>query len=287
MERVINLLFIKSLFVPNNEYIDLNITSTNTFIKYLEKYKSIAATANIYVRVVGWINNKTVTDKNNKKLISFFTNVQESTKQCGIDFDYNVWDKNYGKIKLLSSIKNKYPFYSDVEYIMYADHDISLTPIISSTLATPSSDDNNINIITEAKIIGHTIDDKQIQIVSFDQWPDNRHNHIVYTKKIIFDRSTYFFSPNNVHIASGCFMASSKIISQLAELQTDNLYGDEDILLGNMLNNTNCLHVVSQKKVHHPFDIDPNYVNWKRNNIFRIVLRQNNKNNNKILHYFE
>lgn len=90
------IIFIKSVFCPNELYFKTTYNSILNNMNYLKSY-------DIKIILVGWVKNEFI----------------ESIQKLNIEFI--PWDTNYGKIHLYHSfntIANNY------KYILYADHDI-------------------------------------------------------------------------------------------------------------------------------------------------------------------
>ena len=217
------------------------------------------------IKVVGWIN-EIISENSRKHVISIFESL--AAKQLpndkrinivipkNIEFEYEIWGKNYGKMKLLREINIMYPKYRKHNYVLYSDHDISHIP--------------GQDIMKDRSLIGTEINGKLICAVSFTQIPDNRHNQIVYTNEVSFDDRVFYYSNNNIHVASGCFLfePKSNFLSILKDLRDDiSIYGTEDIAFGEQLNKKYIINIVSPFQVNHPFDNDHEYATWKRNTI--------------------
>ena len=87
---------------------------------------------------------------------------------------YLFWTANMGNIYLLKNIKKYCVNYYDYDYMIYADHDIIIDSI---------NNDNDILNCDYSRIFETKIDDRQIMMISFDQYPDNRHYPKVYADK--------------------------------------------------------------------------------------------------------
>jgi len=245
------IIFIKSVFVPDNIQYVRNVKSIKSFIKYIAKKELL-----IDIYLIGWIKN----DNNKKKILDILVRLMDKYLiKNNMNVKYLFWSENMGKIYLLKNIKYYCKDYHNYDYMIYSDHDI-----IFNT-------NNDILKCDYVKLFKTKHDNKQIMMVSFDQYLDNRHYPKVYLNKIEIDKITYYKSNDNKHIASGCFVCDIQLISDFALLKSDHVYGDEDILIGKMNNNNNYINLLSSIKIIHPFDQDRKYIEWKRNKIINIL----------------
>ena len=89
------ILLIKSLFVPNNSYVQINLDSIRAFIKYLLTLNKIYT---FIVEIVGWVNN--ADDK--RMIINKINEYSQELENKNIIIQYEIWGENYGKTYLLS-----------------------------------------------------------------------------------------------------------------------------------------------------------------------------------------
>ncbi len=109
-------------------------------------------------------------------------------------------------------------------------------------------------------------------MVSFSQTPDSRHNDMVFQNNTSILGKKYYYSNNNIYVASGCFITISEGIEILSNINMqNNIYGDEDILIGEILNKNNCVNVVSESKVNHPYCLDIEYNEWKKQKVLNFL----------------
>jgi hypothetical protein len=192
-----------------------------------------------------------------------------------IRLSLDVYDANYGKIHTLKHIVSKDRIDdNDYDFFMYADHDIIFTD--SSTMYLHMflrGTQNPLNI---------QLNKRTIKMVSFSQLIDSRHNPIILTHVKKIKNNIYHYSANNVHVATGCFLTDCCIIKLFTSLKTDLVYGEEDILIGNMLNKYKMVHLVtSNYHIEHPIETDIEYMKWKEACIFTALIKiMNDKSNN-------
>jgi len=227
-----NILILKTIFVHNNKFIQTNIESINSFKNFINNNKN-----KINMKLFGWVYNNDD---------SFLKN---------LDVDYYLFANNYGKMYLLNNIKNFIKNYAEYDIILYADHDIII---------------NDISLL-DNHILNYKVNDKQIALCSFNQYPNNRHSAIVYSNKIIINDITYYYHNNNVFIASGCFIMLPYFVNYLETIQNSNImYGNEDILIGRTVNDNNLISLISSKSIIHPYDNDKEYEIWKQKEILKL-----------------
>lgn len=162
--------------------------------------------------------------------------------------------------------------YKSCNFILYADHDIS--PID--------------NIISSRVILGTKIStncSNEVAMVGFIQTPDNRNNSRIFTYSLNLMNLKYFYSINNSDVASGCFITLPKYLDIFAKLQSNYVYGDEDFLIGNLFHENNLISVISNQKVHHPYDNDIDYSKWKKTIAIQILT--NNQPKQKLDYWSE
>ena len=159
----------------------------------------------------------------------------------------DIWSENKGKIYLLNNIC-KYNIEHNI--LLYLDHDIYIKDDIF----------NDIDSLLNDKIM-----------ISFTQYPDNRHNELVYLNEITINDKTYNYSTNNLHMASGCFIVKTDIIDLFKTLYSSYVYGEEDIVIANLLTKYNYTHLLSQNQVIHPLEQNKEYDKWKEHMIFKII----------------
>ena len=159
----------------------------------------------------------------------------------------DIWFENRGKIHLLNNICK---YNNEHNILLYLDHDIYIKDDIF----------NDIDSLLNDKIM-----------ISFTQYPDNRHNELVYLNEITINNKTYNYSTNNLHMASGCFIVKTDIIDLFKTLYSSYVYGEEDILIANLLTKHNYIHLLSQNQVIHPSEQNKEYDKWKEHMIFKII----------------
>ena len=226
-----NILIIKTIFAKDKNFIDVNITSIKSFLNYISDNKN-----KITFKLFGWIYN----------------NEDNFLKELNVC--YELFNENYGKMYLLKNIKKYISNYEDYDFILYADHDISII---------------DTNILENIEI-NNIVNNKKIIMCSFNQEPNNRHSQIVYSNEIIINKNKYYYHENNSFIATGCFIVKPYFFKYLENIIITQNYGTEDIYIGKIINDNNFISLLSEKKVYHPFDINKEYEEWKIKQIYKL-----------------
>jgi hypothetical protein len=80
------------------------------------------------------------------------------------------------------------------------------------------------------------------------------------------------WSDDNHSIAIGCFVIKSCAFSSLKKFNVIAVYGLDDYELCEQLSKNGYLNVVIKNcYVIHPFDDNPTYSEWKKNNIIKLI----------------
>lgn len=260
------LLIIKSIFVPNAEYIAPNIETIRSFSDYILTMNHRYV---VILKLVGYLNPNIEHSKRNE-FVQYVLDLErrlnsvredddednnEDKRSPTILIEHEFWGNNRGKINLLNSMRNIYPMYRLCNFIWYADHDV--TPID--------------NVIQAKDVIGSKLYGREVGVVSLNQEPDNRHNPRVYQNRQTMFELEFYVPENNKDVASGSFITAPKYLAALAELKSRNVYGDEDILIPKKLDRYGLMNIVSDLRVHHPYETNEEYAEWKRAKILDIV----------------
>ncbi|VBB18582.1 hypothetical protein YASMINEVIRUS_1045 [Yasminevirus sp. GU-2018] len=290
-------LVIKTILAFNESFIKTNIDSLNSLLRMTRTVSNQKISFD--VRLVGWIDpkQKQAFSEEYSQTVLLHSNDCDIGTKCNIECD--VLSENHGKLYAINKIVSKLNV-DNYDKIIYADHDIVF-------------DDSSVEYLKRHlcdTVFDRKIEGRTLKFISFRQRQDERHNPIIYTKTITLNNKShnepdacactvshnatfYNYSDDNVHVATGCFITDSygiKIVSQLS-IKTENIeqnvkqnvYGDEDVLIGERLNQLSLVHVVLRDYyVVHPFDIDVSYSVWKRNMIFMTQAKRLIENNTKI-----
>lgn len=162
-----------------------------------------------------------------------------------LDHNHVIFDKNYGK---MFWIKESMKYISD-NLILYADHDIILTDEIN---------DLDLDLVLKNKFI------------SFDHDQDSRQN---LTRIFKFDH--ILKTKLNHFVASGCFICTYDIYKLLCMndkyVYDKYIYGNEDIIIGNILRDNKIDSCISKIKIIHPYFDHDKYNKFKMEKIKSLI----------------
>lgn len=276
-----SILLLRTIFAPNELHIKSNIdsfrSSLNTIRTILIHNQNIDINfdINFDIKMLGWVAlnvRHLFIEQLNDVMNEYNDIVNMSDKRCKIEYDF--FDNNYGKLHAIKTMIKNISMNSYVMFI-YADHDIqfdeSTTEFIKLLFCENITIKYKSQQFNESKMSHQNL---PIKFVSFRQRYDERHDPIIYTNNINININTNdnircHYSLNNIHIASGCFVTDFDGITIISQLTSYSEYGDEDVLIGERLNELSLLHVVLvDYYVIHPYDIDITYSNWKKQKIF-------------------
>jgi hypothetical protein len=241
----INIVYVKSLFCPNDNYFNMSYNSLSNNLNYFLTFK-----LKIDVILIGWIN-KTEYSYELKEKIEILIELLRTN----ININLIIWDKNYGKIKLFHQF-NK--FFETYDYIFYSDHDI-LFDITKTKL-------NNL-----FPKIENIFNKYNFSILTFNQLEDCRHQSCLIDDDNIeiYDGLLIVTSEINTDIAGGCFIIKKTF---LAEPKYYHVYGFDEKYLNSCINGKNG--VLLEYHVVHPYNKDDiinkenkSYKKWKINKI--------------------
>lgn len=239
------LLLLKTIFIPDENFIVTNINSIYSVINIcntLNKYM-------ITIRYEGYVIPSCY--------IIFIYLLNKIKYERHINIKYVFHNKNVGKKYILqnSSYETNYDKY------LYIDHDIIFILNIQYFLTYCL---NMIDCI---------LNDKIIKLLSFNHLIDIRHNFI-NCKMHVINNVNVMYSDDNVNITSACFITDKLTWSLFSNINVDIIYGDEDIVIGNILNINNYANVIiCDYYVIHPYEKNKIYTNWKWNQIFLMSLK--------------
>ncbi|CAH6421088.1 Hypothetical protein KVN_LOCUS129 [uncultured virus] len=239
-----DILIAKSLFCPNDYYLNVTIESIKNLIKLIDeihffKYKLL---------FIGWSKDPKIMGK-----------IEEISNKYSMVFD--IWKINYGKYHIFNKMKK---YLGTSKYVLYLDHDILF--------------ENNLNLFSNlVKIIDLSIKDKQIGLIALNQKNDNRHKMEIFEHKFILEEFRLLYSNNCYSVALGCFFTKSVYLESVSELDEISVYGLDDYNLSNAFMEKGFLVVVAQDiSVIHPFDKNQKYINWKLKTV-KNLLDSNNE----------
>lgn len=230
-----NIVFVKSLFCPNQAYFDTTYNSILNNINYI-----LTISLKIKIIFVGWIKEKF---RNKIKILI-------EIMYGKINIDFIPWDKNYGKIKLYYDFNH---MIEDHNYIFYADHDI----LFDITKTKINIIFNNLDIL---------FNNHDFTMLVLNQLEDCRHQTSLLENIGYYNNVKISISNNNIDIGGGCFIVK-KI--QMACPSYYHVYGFDEKYLISCFSEKKC-GLLMDHFVIHPYDTNNNgliYKKWKINQI--------------------
>ena len=257
------ILVIKSLYVPHESFADKNFETIDIFIKNLLKTNP---SYEIIFKIVGWVNDE-IPKKDYDRVLKYLSELESkidvSERTAKFSVEYEIWGTNHGKKYLLRELRSIYPAYRKCNVIIYADHDVSPIDDIISTRAI---------VGTTVKVqLKNRTENRTVAFVAFRQKPDNRHNLRVFDRSTKIMDMKFYYSHENMDVATGCILTIPKYINIFRDLASENIYGDEDIMIGRAVNYYNMVSVVSERRVDHQYDTNAEYAKWKRETVMSIL----------------
>lgn len=222
-----NVLIIKSLFAPNEEFFN------ETFISLKNMYSFIVCDATILL--IGWIEHK------------FRNQIIDFINSCNQNTIYDFWDINYGKYHLFNCLER---YINNFEYIFYCDHDILFEQPIE-------------NIITSCI---NLTQNNNIGLVAMDQKIDCRHKHDIYIHLTKLENTNVLYSAkmNIMSIALGCFLISKECFLKCVPLEKKLVYGYDDYeLCKKVKKNGYEIAIIIDYYIIHPYNNNEKYKKWK------------------------
>jgi hypothetical protein len=252
-----NILLVKSVFAPNDKYLNVMIKSLikiNIYIQCLKKYN-----ITFDLLLVGWAHKYVDTLNLLFKMVKFeFENVYTE-----------YWGINYGKYKVLNFMIEFANTHDGYDNYIYMDHDIHFDIL---TVKNFKKIIHLNNLIVYGKEIG---------ICAFNQKGDVRHQPII--NENVFDNDSIQLIWSNMvgSIATGSFIIKPHILKSLKTFELKSVYGLDDYLLCKQLEENKMINVViSNCYVYHPYDDNEKYKLWKKNNIIKTINNDINYYNN-------
>lgn len=228
-----DMIFIKSIFCPNDDFFNLISKSIDNNINYL-----LSTSIPICVVLIGWVHESQ--KKKILNLIKFFNYM--------IHIDYIFFDDNYGKMKIYEYFNN----YKS-KYVFYCDHDIFFD--LSQTKL------HEIYKNLELIFIKNNYD-----FIAFNQKHDCRHQLSLIDNIDVINNIKIGSASTNNFIAGGCFI----VINQKLCFNNKILYGfDEKYLFENLKNKKG---IFTDNFVIHPYNSNyKHYANWKIDMILKYI----------------
>lgn len=239
-----NILIIKSLFIPNKKYLDINL---NNLSDLNDKF------GNFYdLFLIGWV------DSYQNELSKFISN-----KLIFRSVKIKIYDNNCGKYKIYNDIIDIAKQDNEHDYYIYFDHDIML--------------ENNIThkIMPICKLLDNKIDGTNIGLILFNQTGDIRHKIDIYDNNDIIDNISICWSSNIYSMTCCAFITKKIYFAILSHLELISVYGFDDTSLIKGFSDMNLKTVITKDiSIYHPFNYDKKYNEWKNKIIEMIATKQ-------------
>jgi len=247
-----SIIFVKSLFCPNNQYFNITYNSiTNNIESILSSLSIIKKFGDIKIIFIGWVSNEF------REIISNFCSIFINI----IDVQYIFWDDNHGKIKLY------YDVFSGLadKLILYSDHDIIMNTNFWDCL-------ENVN-----KIMSDESDFGLFGLLALNQLEDCRHhctNDCV--QKIIHNENILIAHHDD--IAGGCFFIKN---DTYINPPFYHVYGFDEKYISLCIQGKKT-GILLNRYITHPYANDEiTYKKWKINNIIRSLQNYDTKTINE------
>lgn len=246
---------IKSILCPNDSYLDINCNAIINLIEFL----NFVNRENIEfdITIIGWIK------KESYGII--IKDIIDKRKSC-INKSVCVFLKlNYGKFVMFNKLQK---IIEECDYVFYLDHDILF-----------NFDNRNI-FLKLMEMMQHKINDKRIGLIALNHLEDNRHKIALFdnSNKLIIDDDVLYHNKGNDYgnIACGCIFLSYRCFRMLDGLDTLSVYGLDDYHMIKKICENNFIAMVAiHMYIIHPFDMNSEYANWKKNTI-KLLLENKN-----------
>jgi hypothetical protein len=230
------IIFIKSLFCPNQTYFNITYNSILNNINYI-----LSLNLSINIILIGWIK-KEFYDKINL-LIQIVSNQ--------INIIFIPWDVNYGKIKLYYEFNN---IAKNVGYILYADHDILFDLTKTKMQKILDEIDKLFSIYN-------------FSLVVFNQLEDCRHQTSLLDNIENYNDIMFGISESNIDMGGGCFIIKN---IKMKDPLYYHVYGFDEKYLISCFENKKC-GLLLDYYVIHPYDFNDNNLNYKKWKINKII----------------
>lgn len=239
------ILIMKSIFCPNEKYLNISIKSFYKINIFMGLVKDI----DFDILMIGWAH-------------IYGNHIMAASTGIGARVIYELFTINYGKYKMLNHMIHVMHTHQEYDAVVFLDHDIYF-------------DVRDIDRFRKlVRLVAHPhmlMDGANIGLIAFNHKNDIRHQPTIYDNQ---DASTglVFVYPNigerDGAIANGAFMLSRQAAIALDYFELKTVYGFDDTLLCRQLENKGMRNVVARDiYVVHPFDNNVKYTEWKKNNI--------------------
>lgn len=236
------ILVIRTLFIPNEDYLSVNINSIKNTRDYIKKQ-----TGNYHLLLIGWSHKFNAN-------INPLLNLCEDTFMTSSVIHYDI---NYGKYRIMQDIM-QYIYKKSYSYILYVDHDILF--------------DTKINITNLLILFDHSIDNQQLGLLLFNHTTDIRHQVDIYENQKCINDHELCWSTVKSSMACGAFITKKDFFETIKLSEPVAVYGLDDIFLIESYEKKNLKTVVLKNiYINHPHNNDEKYNKWKIEQIKQII----------------
>lgn len=243
-------LITRTIFCPNQYHFE------KSFAGIINIFDNISIDDNIIIYIIGWCK----IDKYKESIVKLLN----TTK---ITIYHDILPFNYGKLFVYKKIREFVQKHSQINSIIYTDHDIIFEQKISSFFEILDSNVDNI------KPFG-----LNAGVIFINQIEDNRHQSSIYDNVICLNDYSFVYPDKKdiSSVASGAFYITPNCLKCLDSLDINIVYGmDEYFLLQNIIKNGYYFAVIHELTIIHPFSNDSKYEKWKFNCIKEIIQKIN------------
>lgn len=240
-----NIIFIKSLFCPNQTYLNITMKSIHNNINYFLQMR-----IDIKIILIGWI------------LEEYKEKIRVLIKGTKFDIEFIPWNNNLGKITLYHRFNNLAKNY---KYILYSDHDILF-------------DFKHTNFDCVFAILDNLFNKHNFGLLSLNQMGDCRHQTTLIENENIYDNIKILVSSNKNDIGGGCFVIEN---IDLIKPNYNHVYGFDEIYLMSCFKDKKSGVLLDYYVIHPQCKEDElfNYKDWKKKNVLKNLNTFDKQNN--------
>jgi hypothetical protein len=234
-------LIIKSIFCPDDTQFDLFVDSMVKIDVYLKMSKTE------YIIDLLLIGYASVKQRN--KIDTFIKLFNKTHIYHSVQIIY--WSINYGKYHLINEIVKM--DLSNYQLLIYLDHDIYFL-MEGYDIMQPSF----------YQMFSQLLEKESIGLYLLNQLMDCRHQNSIYENYRMHQSYKLCWADDTGSFATGSFITTPSILTNLHPLPLISVYGMDDIYLIRHYQNIGYQTVVIQNRyIIHPFDKNYQYREWK------------------------
>lgn len=234
---IMKILVTQPIFLPNEDKLQRNINSIDSFKYIIKKYPLLDI--KIDIKIGGWARSD--------KLWDIFISKLE-------DLDYNIsytrFDRNYGKSYIINKLSENIHEY---DYMLSLDSDIIFI------------DNNPIERLIKLSDEVSNHSNKPFGVLSLNQEESNCHLVDILDISLKIEDEEIKWNDKGNGIAGGCFFISKENWEEINGYRRGlkNYDSDDHYLFTDTLNNNRTYGMISTLSVIHPEDKDNDYALWK------------------------